>query len=620
MSGDVFGNGMLLSPQIKLVAAFNHQHIFIDPDPDPRRSWRERERLFHLPRSGWDDYDRRLLSRGGGVHLRSAKTIPLSPEAQRLLGIAATAAPPVEVIRAILRMQVDLLWNGGIGTYVKASTESPAAAGDRSNDAVRVDGRELRARVVGEGGNLGFTQLGRVEYALTGGRINTDFIDNSAGVNTSDVEVNLKILTNAEERRGALRRPERNRLLVAATDEVALLVLRNNYLQSQALSTLEAQAARWLLELQHVTRLLEREGLLDRKVEFLPDDEAFAERHKRGLGLTRPELAVLLSYSKISLNQQLIESDVPEDPYLSQELERYFPARFARRFLRAITRHRLRREIIATATTNSVINRMGPSFVPRAIRTPARTPRRWLAPTARCANASTCAPAGPGSRRSTTACLPRSSMRCMARPRVCCATPAIGCCTTAAVGSTSRRPCDTSARDPRTEQPAARRTRRLDREAWLRSRTVYADHGAPQLVSFMASGDAMATAFDIVEIATARRAGLALTAGIYFHAGARLGLDWLRAGIESLPVDGTWQAVARRGLRDAALRIQRRIAEQVLEVPGRGTVETQLERWLVRRATDLEPWRRTLADLQTAGGTDFATLSVGVEALRKLLA
>ncbi|MCP5472433.1 MAG: NAD-glutamate dehydrogenase [Sinobacteraceae bacterium] len=622
MSGDVFGNGMLLSPQIKLVAAFNHQHIFIDPDPDPRRSWRERERLFRLPRSGWDDYDRRLLSRGGGVHLRSAKTIPLSPEAQRLLGIAATTAPPIEVIRAILRMQVDLLWNGGIGTYVKASTESPAAAGDRSNDAVRVDGRELRARVVGEGGNLGFTQLGRVEYALTGGRINTDFIDNSAGVNTSDVEVNLKILTNAEERRSALQRPERNRLLFAATDEVALLVLRNNYLQSQALSTLEAQAARRLLELQHVTRLLEREGLLDRKVEFLPDDETFAERHKRSLGLTRPELAVLLSYSKISLNQQLIESDVPEDPYLSQELERYFPARFARRFPRAITRHRLRREIIATATTNSVINRMGPSFVPRAIEDTG-------------ANAAQVARA-------------YSTVRECFDLRACWARiEALDNRVPAAIqyamhGQTARLLRHTSywllhhrrgrldiEATVRHFRPAIRELSSLlpgalaglDREAWQRNHTAYADHGAPpELASFMASSDAMATAFDIVEIATARRAGLALTAGIYFHAGARLGLDWLRAGIESLPVDGTWQAVARRGLRDAALRIQRRIAEQVLAVPGRSTVETQLERWLVRRATDLEPWRRTLADLQTAGGTDFATLSVGVEALRKLLA
>ena len=258
MAGDVFGNGMLLSKHIRLVAAFNHMHVFLDPEPDAARSFTERRRLFDLPRSSWDDYDRKLISRGGGVFLRSAKSIPLSAEARRLLGVDAPSATPQDVIRAILRMRVDLLWNGGIGTYVKGSTERHAEVGDRSNDGVRVDGRELRARVVGEGGNLGCTQRGRIEYASTGGRINTDFIDNSAGVNTSDLEVNIKILLSAPERAGRLTRPARNRLLAGMTREVASHVLRNNYLQGQAISTLEVNAAARLSEYRGLLRALER--------------------------------------------------------------------------------------------------------------------------------------------------------------------------------------------------------------------------------------------------------------------------------------------------------------------------------------------------------------------------
>jgi glutamate dehydrogenase len=621
MSGDVFGNGLLLSRQARLVAAFNHQHVFLDPDPDPETSFRERERLFALPRSSWDDYDRRRLSRGGGVHPRHAKSIALSPEARRLLGLEAPAATPAEVIRAILRMPVDLLWNGGIGTYVKSAAETHADAGDRANDAVRVDGRELRARVVGEGGNLGFTQRGRVEYALGGGRINTDFIDNSAGVNTSDVEVNLKILTAAEERRGALRRRERDRLLAALTGDVAALVLRNNYLQSQALSTLEAQSARRLPELQHLIRLLGRSGLLDRKVEFLPDDETLAERRQRGLGLARPELAVLLSYSKIALNQQLIDSDVPEDPYFSGELARYFPPRFARRFARAIPRHRLRREIIATATTNSLVNRMGPSFVPRAMedtgssagqvaraysvareafdlrsrwaevealdnRVPAATQYAMHAETARLL------------RHATYWLLRHRRDRLDVEAAVRHFAPAIA-------GLAAALPAALAG---------------LDLEAWRRTHASHLEAGVPAgLAAFMASTEALGAAFDIVEVAAARRADLGLAAGVYFQAGARVGLDWLRAGIESLGVEGSWQAVARSGLRDAALQAQRGVADRVLSLPGRGPAEARIERWLARRADDLEPWRRTLADLRSAGGTDFATLSVGVDALRKLV-
>ncbi|MGO9932543.1 MAG: NAD-glutamate dehydrogenase, partial [Steroidobacteraceae bacterium] len=366
MAGDVFGNGMLQSPHILLIAAFNHQHIFIDPQPDPAGSFAERRRLFNLPRSSWEDYSRAAISKGGGVYSRSAKNLTLSREAQALLEVAAPVVTPNEVIKAILKAHVDLLWNGGIGTYVKAARESHSDVGDRSNDAVRIDARELNCKVIGEGGNLGVSQLGRIEFARRGGRLNTDFIDNSAGVNTSDVEVNLKILLNGAVRAGEITLAARDRLLAQMTDEVAALVLRNNYLQSQAISTGEFQSKERLSEGAYVIRALERSGDLNRSLEFLPADEEIAERRQAGEGLTRPELAITLSYCKIWLHRALIHSNVPEDPYLSAELRRYFPAPVATRFAARLKRHRLRREIIATAITNSMINRVGPVFPVRA--------------------------------------------------------------------------------------------------------------------------------------------------------------------------------------------------------------------------------------------------------------
>ncbi len=325
MSGDVFGNGMLLSPHIRLQAAFNHLHIFLDPDPDPAKSFAERKRLFALPRSGWDDYDQSLISDGGGVFSRKDKQIKLSARARKMLAIKAETITPQALMSAILKMPVDLLWNGGIGTYVKATTESNAEVGDRSNDSLRVNGSELRCKVVGEGGNLGFTQLGRVEYALSGGRINTDFIDNSAGVDCSDREVNVKILLNLARRDKRITDARRASLLAAMTDEVAQLVLRNNYLQSLAISMLESSAPERINEHAHVIRAMERRRELDRSLEFLPNEDEIAERKRNQRGLTRPELAVLLSYSKISLYKVLLKSDVPEDAYLSLELTRYFP-------------------------------------------------------------------------------------------------------------------------------------------------------------------------------------------------------------------------------------------------------------------------------------------------------
>ena len=365
MSGDVFGNGMLREKTIRLLAAFDHRDIFLDPSPDPLRAFAERERLFKLPRSSWQDYDKSLISKGGGVFSRSAKSIALSSEARAALAIENSEVTPAELMSAILRAPVDLLWFGGIGTYIRASTETDAQAGDRTNDAIRIAAPQLRCKVIGEGANLGMTQRGRIEAARAGVRLNTDAIDNSAGVNTSDIEVNIKIALSKPVGEGRLKGDARNELLAAMTDDVAALVLRNNYQQSLALSLAERQAAADLGFEQRAMEILEARHLLDRGVEYLPSNAEIAERRKRGEGLTRPELAVTLAYAKLTLYSDLLTSNVPDDPYLARELNRYFPPAIAERFPDAVTHHRLRREIIATMLANSIVNRGGPSFVGR---------------------------------------------------------------------------------------------------------------------------------------------------------------------------------------------------------------------------------------------------------------
>lgn len=365
MSGDVFGNGMLLERTIKLVAAFDHRDIFLDPSPNPETTYEERKRVFELPRSSWQDYDKALLSSGGGVFSRSAKSISLSQEIRDLLLIDKKEATPVEVMKAILKAPVDLLWFGGIGTYVRASAEADATVGDRANDALRITGAEVAAKVVGEGANLGMTQRGRIEAAQKGVRLNSDAIDNSAGVNSSDVEVNLKIALSKLVREDTLSLDDRNALLAAMTPDVAALVLRNNYLQSLAISLVEREGANDAgFEIQ-LMRNLERRGLLDRNVEYLPSDMELAERQSKGLGLTRPELAVTLAYAKLTLFDDLVASDVPDDSYFKEELLRYFPDAVTERYPEAVEAHRLRREIIATRLGNSMINRGGPAFVIR---------------------------------------------------------------------------------------------------------------------------------------------------------------------------------------------------------------------------------------------------------------
>ena len=620
MSGDVFGNGMLLSRHIRLLVAFDHRHIFIDPTPDAEVSFAERARLFDLPRSSWDDYDRKKISRGGGIFPRTLKSIPLSAEARALLGIEASAATPTEIIKATLKMPVDLLFNGGIGTYVKSRHESNAEVGDRANDAVRINGSDLKAKVVGEGGNLGFSQRGRVEYALAGGRLNTDFIDNSAGVNTSDVEVNIKILLNPMVQAGKLTRGDRNKLLARMTNEVANLVLRNNYLQGQAISILELHAGPRLAEYQHLIRSLESSGDLNRTLEFLPNDDELAERRKSGTSLTRPELAILLAYSKIWLNNHLLASNVPEDPYLSSELERYFPAPVRERFPKAIPQHRLRREIIATATTNSLVNRMGPTFVPRAQEDTGAEP-------AQIARAYTAAREIFGM-RDLWAQIEALDNKASAKVQYEIAFQTSRLLRHMTYWLLAYRKKDLQVDAAVAEFGNGVRQLEADighvltgswRERFEKHRKQHMAAGLSQdLATRVASLEAHNASLDIVELALAHKVSVAEAAQVYFEVGGRIGVDWLRDKIEQLSVEGPWQAIARGGLRDGALRIHRRLAERVLSRKDKGNAEARVTAWVNAMGDELAPWQRTLNEMRTAGASDFATLTVGVESVRKV--
>jgi len=618
MSGDVFGNGMLQSPHIRLLAAFNHQHIFLDPDPDIARSFKERLRLFRLPRSSWEDYSKAAISKGGGVYSRAAKSLTLSREAQALLELPAQTTPN-EVVRAILKLHVDLLWNGGIGTYVKARAESNSDVGDRSNDAVRIDGTELNCKVIGEGGNLGFSQLGRIEFALRGGRLNTDFIDNSAGVNTSDVEVNLKILLNGAMRAGEITRAGRDRLLVQMTDEVAALVLRNNYLQGQAISTGEFHSKERLSENASVIRALERSGDLNRALEFLPSEEEIAERRKAGEGLTRPELAIVLAYGKIWLYKALINSNVPEDPYLSSELNRYFPEPVQRRFAARLKRHRLRREIIATAITNSLINRMGPVF-------PVRAQEDTGAAPAAIARAYTIA-------REIFAARGIWAQIEALDNRI----PAVIQYT--AMYQTTRLLRHASywllenLQDTHDIERAVRRygtavselSRELPSVISLTARAAMSEarsrlieqHVPEQLAARIASLETLHSALDLVEVATAARVTIVYAAKAYFELGERIGLTWIKEQIDRLGVEGQWQAAARRTMRDDLYALQRKITAAVLKCRGRDAT-ARVEQWSGRRTTPLDALRRIVVDLRTGSAPDFATLSVALQAVRRL--
>ncbi|MFO1361301.1 MAG: NAD-glutamate dehydrogenase [Burkholderiales bacterium] len=618
MSGDVFGNGMLRSKHIRLVAAFDHRHVFVDPDPDPGAGYAERKRLFELARSSWADYNPMLISRGGGVWPRSAKSIALSPEARAALGVSAESLAPVELIAAILKAPVDLLYNGGIGTYVKAADETHAQAGDRANDALRVNGADLRCKVVAEGGNLGFTQRGRIEYALKGGRICTDAIDNSAGVDTSDHEVNIKILLGLVVADGELTGKQRNTLLAQMTDQVAALVLRDNYFQTQSLSV-SGRLQTQLLDAQHrFIQFLEKAGRLNRALEFLPSDEAFAERRAAHSGLAAPERAVLLAYSKMWLFDEFLASDLPEDEWIAGALGRYFPQTLREVYAGVMPRHPLRREIIATHVVNSMVNRVGSTFVHRFIETtgakPAEIVRAYLltrevfglVPLWQSVEAldnqvpdSTQAEmlieAGRLIVRATSWFLRSSRLAAPMEPTMEHFRPGVE-----AIYGRLGELVDAPTAAHIGERAAG----------WERA-------GVPAAVARrVAALDTLFAALDIAEVSAASGRPADAVAGAYFGVTSKLGLAWLRDRIGALPGDGHWQALAKSAMRDDLAGLQRALAANALAAATDGG--DPVAAWEARHRGAMERAARILGELHGVPTPDLAMLSVGLRELRNL--
>ncbi len=621
MSGDVFGNGMLRSRAIKLVAAFNHQHIFVDPDPDPAASFAERERLFGLPRSSWADYDARLISAGGGVFARSAKSIALTPEMRRVLGTEAERLTPAELVSVILAAPVDLVFNGGIGTYFKSSEEDDADVGDKANDAVRIDGARIRARVIAEGGNLGMTQLARVEFARGGGACNTDFIDNSGGVDCSDHEVNIKILLNGIVAAGDMTDKQRVQLLEEMRDDVAALVLANNYRQAQSISLAEREAALRINEHRSVIASLEAAGALDRALEFLPADEALEERRLGGRGLTRPELAVLSCYVKGRLKLDILACDVPEEAYFARALERAFPARLCERYRERLPQHALRREIIATQLANDIVDLMGITFIER-MQQSTNAPvaaivrafvmarevldlHRWWGEVEALDNA---VPAAV--QLEVLADLQRLT-RLAARWFV----------------HNRRGVTDASAEVEAFAAPVrAIRDRMCDyvtgqqRLAWERRHEELLQAGLPPALATAFAGSTMLIgALGMAD--AARTHGLAVeeVARVAFALNERLDFYWFGKQITALKVEDHWQALARESFLDELDWQVRAIVAMVAGGAGEGEdIDERLARWEATRAPAIERWRRMVAAIRDSRTQDYAMYAVAVRALLQL--
>jgi glutamate dehydrogenase len=621
MSGDVFGNGMLLSRHIRLIGAFDHRHVFLDPDPDAGASWEERRRLFELGRSTWADYDHELISEGGGVFPRAAKSIPLSPQVRDALDVREEALPPNEVIRALLRAPVDLLWNGGVGTYVKARSESDGDAGDKANDAVRVNGAELRCRVIGEGGNLGLTQRGRIEYARAGGRVNTDAIDNSGGVDCSDREVNIKVLLDRAVIAGDLTRKQRDELLREMTPAVADLVLKDNYEQTETLSLAETHAVGMVDVHARFLERLEAAHELDRELEALPSGEELGERSREDSGLTRPELAVALAYSKIHLYRELLDSDVPEDPHLSAELDRYFPAPLPQRFPDEIRAHRLRREIIATQVINNMQHGGGITFA-------YRLHEETGAPASEIARAYAAA-RDIFSMRAQWAEVEELDNRVAAEVQLDMLLEG-----RRLVERGSRwllghrnRPLDIGATVHFFAPGAAAlfdAVPRLLGPSDVEPLTVKADEleqaGVPPgLAHGVASLPTMFATFDIVEVAAESGLDVQDVAAVHFRLGERLELHWLRDRIVALPRDDRWRALARAALRDDLYSLHRSLTAEVLRGSGpNGSVRERVDQWVESNPAS-ERCLQTLAEIRVGHVFDTTTLPVAVREVRNLL-
>ncbi|MFF3646981.1 NAD-glutamate dehydrogenase [Streptomyces sp. NPDC002564] len=624
MSGDVFGNGMLLSEHIRLVAAFDHRHIFIDPKPDAATSYAERRRLFELPRSSWADYDKDLLSAGGGIFPRSAKAIQLNAHIREALGIETGVAKmtPADLMKAILQAQVDLLWNGGIGTYVKSSAESNADVGDKANDAIRVDGQDLRVKVVGEGGNLGLTQLGRIEFAREGGRINTDAIDNSAGVDTSDHEVNIKILLNAVVANGDMTVKQRNKLLAEMTDEVGHLVLRNNYAQNTALANAVFQSASLLHAHQRFMRRLGKQGHLDRGLEFLPNDRQIRELLNSGRGLSQPELAVLLAYTKITAADELIQTTLPDDAYLQRLLHAYFPKALRERFPEQVDGHALRREIITTVLVNDTVNTGGSTFLHRL-------------------------------REETGASLEEivraqlAAREIFGLSEVWDAVEALDNVVPADVQTRirlhSRRLVERGSRWLLNNRPQPlqlaetidffskgvaevwaelpRLLRGSDLEWYQGIRDELTEAGVPEDLAQRVAGFSSAfPALDIVAVGDRTGKEPMAVAEVYYDLADRLRITQLMDRIIELPRADRWQSMARASIREDLYAAHAALTADVLAAGnGTATPEQRFKAWEEKNAPILGRARTTLEEIQSSDAFDLANLSVAMRTMRTLL-
>ncbi|MET6758658.1 NAD-glutamate dehydrogenase [Pseudoalteromonas sp. NCIMB_1079] len=620
MAGDVFGNGMLLSKHIRLQVAFNHMHIFVDPNPDAATSYPERERLFNMPRSSWDDYNKELISAGGGVFSRAAKSITLSPEMKKMLGTKKASMTPNELIKASLMMEFDLLWNGGIGTYIKNSKETDADVGDRANDALRINGRDLGAKILGEGGNLGTTQLGRIEFAAKGGRVNTDFIDNVGGVACSDNEVNIKILLNGLVAEGDLTRKQRDELLYSMTDEVSELVLKDCYRQTHTISITQSKGTSTLKEKIRFIHALEKEGKLNRAIEFIPSDEELAERAAAGKDLTRPELSVLVSYAKMVLKESLVSDEITENPYYRQLLVKSFPRPLREKFNDAMNNHPLRKEIIATKLANSIVNDMGLNFMVRmheetganeaeiamcySIASEIFEMRETWSSISALDNK---IPAAVQTEmlyqlRRTV----RRATRWFLRHR--------NKSQTIEQGIEFFAPTFKDLSDNLNTYMIEKENDRIVIEA-----NKLIDAGVPtDIANRIVSLSSLFSVMDLAEVANSSGKSISMVSNTYFKLGARMGLHWFLEQITKQPVANHWQALARSSYREELDWQQRTLSEVVLNSfeGDESDVDSQIDEWMDSQDLLLQRWKQMLAEFKTSQSHDFAKFSV---ALRELM-
>ncbi len=621
MAGDVFGNGMLLSETISLVAAFNHLHIFIDPNPEVAPAFAERQRMFELPRSSWTDYNAKLISEGGGIFERSAKWIKISPQMKARFDIQEDRLAPTDLLNRLLKAPVDMIWNGGIGTYVKATQESHADVGDKANDSLRVNGNELRCKVLGEGGNLGFTQLGRIEFGLNGGSSNTDFIDNAGGVDCSDHEVNIKILLNELVSQGDMTVKQRNQLLRDMTDDVSDLVLKNNYRQAQALNIAELHAAGTMDDYIRLIRRLEAEGKLDPQLEFLPSEDELQERKEKGLGFTRPELSVLISYAKIELKQALINSWITDDPSFSREMETAFPQRLLETFPEAVRNHRLRREITATQIANDLVNRMGITYV-NNLRTATGLDYSDIAAAYMIVRELYDIDTMWGEVESLDYQVPCDTQVTMMRDMIQLLTRGSHWLLRNRRDGLRLEPCLESYKASIDEvvSSADKISNTVPDNRMSERYEDYKTAGVPErLAAFAAATESLYWLLDVIDVASELDESVEVVARTYFGLGTHLNLVGLDRKIREFRAANHWQALAKNSYRIELDTQQRGLTLSVLRSSESDqTVEERLTQWSESHQDLLTRWNNTLTDIENTKLVDCAIFSVALSVLLEL--